>query len=287
MDLFLQTWANAVVASGIYAIIAVGLSIAFGVMRMANLAHGEFYMIGAYVVWLFYAVEGWPFPVAVLMAMLIVGALGLATERLIFRPLRGQIVSGYIATGGLMWVLQVAMGRLFGVGLSKPISPAYPGALTVFGVSVGWQKLLIVPVCLVMMGALWFFLHRIKMGRALRASAQDSEAAALQGISINRMTALAMVIGSVFAGVAGAMMAPVYPITPYMGHAVILVAFIVVIVGGMASIEGTMIAAIIFGFLYTVITTLADGVLASIIAVLVMLVVLAFKPMGLLGKVKA
>lgn len=287
MDLFLQTWANAVVASGIYAIIAVGLSIAFGVMRMANLAHGEFYMIGAYAVWIFYAVEGWPFPVAVLMAMLIVGALGLATERLIFRPLRGQVVSGYIATGGLMWVLQVAVGRLWGVGLSKPVPPAYTGALTVFGASVGWQKLLIVPVCLVMMGALWFFLHRVRMGRALRACAQDPEAAALQGISINRMTALAMGIGAVFAAVAGALMAPVYPVTPYMGHAVILVAFIVVIVGGMASIEGTMIAAIIFGFLYTIVTTVADGVLASIIAVLVMLIVLAFRPMGLMGKVKA
>jgi len=82
-------------------------------------------------------------------------------------------------------------------------------------------------------------------------------------------------------------MAPVYPVTPYMGHAVILVAFIVVIVGGMASIEGTMIAAIIFGFLYTIVTTVADGVLASIIAVLVMLIVLAFRPMGLMGKVKA
>jgi len=287
VELFLQTFANAVVASGIYAIIAVGLSIAFGVMRMANLAHGEFYMIGAYAVWLFYAVEGWPFPVAVLMACLIVGALGIATERLIFRPLRGQVVSGYIATGGLMWVLQVTVGRIWGVGLSKPVSPALPGALTIFGASVGWQKLMIVPVSLVMMGALWFFLHRARIGRALRACAQDPEAAALQGININRMTALAMGIGAVFAAVAGALMAPVYPVTPYMGHAVILIAFIVVIVGGMASIEGTMIAAIIFGFLYTVVTTVADGVLASIIAVLVMLIVLAFRPMGLLGKVKA
>jgi len=287
VELFLQTFANAVVASGIYAIIAVGLSIAFGVMRMANLAHGEFYMIGAYAVWLFYAVEGWPFPVAVLMACLIVGALGIATERLIFRPLRGQVVSGYIATGGLMWVLQVTVGRIWGVGLSKPVPPALPGALTIFGASVGWQKLMIVPVSLVMMGALWFFLHRARIGRALRACAQDPEAATLQGISINRMTALAMGIGAVFAAVAGALMAPVYPVTPYMGHAVILIAFIVVIVGGVASIEGTMLASIIFGFLYTVVTTVADGVLASIIAVLVMLIVLAFRPMGLLGKEKA
>ncbi len=286
LGLFIQTCANSAVAAGIYALVAVGLAMVFGVMQMANLAHGEFYMVAAYAVWVLYAKHHLPFFAAVAIAMGIVGAMGLAVERGLFRPMRGQVVSGFIATAGLMFMLQVGVGRIWGVGLDKPVPPAFTGAVNILGAVIGWQRVVVIIAAAVMLGMLWFFMHRLKLGRALRAVAQDPEAAALQGISINKMTALAMFIGSVFAGAAGALMAPVYPVNPYMGHVVILIAFIVIIVGGLGSIEGTILASIMFGFLYTFVTTVLDGVIASIIGVVTMLTVLALRPQGLMGRVK-
>ena len=135
--------------------------------------------------------------------------------------------------------------------------------------------------------ALWYFLFHVRMGKALRACAQDPEVAALQGISINRVTMLAMAIAGGFAGIAGALMAPIQPVTPYMGHDVIITAFIVVIVGGMESIAGAVLAAFILGFVHTFATTLYDGVVAIMAGVVLMAVILIVKPEGLMGRVKA
>ena len=285
--LALQTAANAGILTCIYALVAVGMAVVFGVMKMANMAHGEFYMVGAYTVWLLYAVAGWPFPAAVIGGMAIVAGLGLVVERAIFRPLRGQVVTGYIATAGLMFMMQVGVGRIWGVGRPEIVPTYLVGSFEFLGTVVGAQRFLVVPAAAAALLLLWFFLSRVKAGQALRAVAQDPEAAALQGININRMTALAMGIGGAFAGLAGGLMAPVLPVTPYMGHAVIFIAFIIIIVGGLGSIMGAIIASVIFGFLYTFVTTALDGVLASIIGVIVMLVVLAIRPKGLLGRVKA
>ena len=286
LELFIQTCANAAVASGIYALVAVGLAMIFGVMQMANLAHGEFYMVAAYAVWVLYGKYNIPFFAAVAIAMGIVGLIGLAVERGLFRPLRGQVVSGFIATAGLVYILQVSVGRVWGVGLDKAVPTAFPGTATFLGAEIGWQRVVVIIAAIVMLTMLWFFMHRMKLGRALRAVAQDPEAASLQGISVNKITALAMFIGALFAGAAGSLMAPVYPVNPYMGHVVILIAFIVIIVGGLGSIAGTIIASILFGFLYTFVTTVLDGVIASIIGVVTMLTVLAFRPQGLMGRVK-
>lgn len=287
MELALQTVANAWVATFLYAVVAVGLALIFGVMRTANFAHGEFFMVGAYTVWLLYARGDWPFPAAVLAAVGVVAGIGLITERTIFRPLRGNVVAGLIASLGLVFILQVIVGRIWGLGMSKPVPPAFPGSLEILGASVGWQRFIMIPAGITMLGLLWLFLHRFKLGRALRATAQDPEAAALQGISIDRMALLAMGIAAAFAGVAGALMASIYPVTPYMGHTVILMTFIIVIVGGTGSLEGAFLAAILFGFLHTIVTTVLDSTIANIIVTVVMAVVLAIRPKGLLGREEA
>lgn len=289
MDLatLIQTLANSIVAGSIYAIVAVGLAMAFGVMKMANFAHGEFFMAGAYVVYVFYALLGWPFPAAVLMAIPIVGAMGVATERLIFLPTRSNVLAGFMATAGLAFIMQVLVGQTWGVGLMRSVPTPYMGAVEIVGANIGWQRLLVIPSAFIMLGALWFFLYRIKAGKALRACAQDPETARLQGININRMTMLAMAISGASAGLAGALMAPVHPVTPYMGHGVILTAFIVVILGGMESIAGAVLAAILLGFIHTFVTTLSDAVTAQMVGVAFMALVLVARPQGLLGRVKA
>ncbi len=283
---FVQSVANAVILGSIYATIAVGLALAFGVMQMANFAHGEFYMAGAYVVYVFYALGGMPFPAAVLSAFPIVAALGIITERFVFRPTRGNVLAGFMATAGLAFILQVLVGQVWGVGLMRSVPTPYMGAADMFGAKISWQRLTILPTTALMVGGLWYFLHRVKLGKALRACAQDVEAASLQGISINKITMLSMAISGGFAGVAGALMAPINAVTPYMGHSIIITAFIVVIVGGMASIEGAILAAFLLGFIHTFVTTMFDAVLATMVGVAFMALVLVIKPTGLLGRVK-
>ena len=283
---FIQSISNAVILGSIYAIVAVGLALAFGVMQMANFAHGEFFMAGAYVVYVLYALGGMPFPAAVISAFPIVAALGMVTERFVFRPTRGNVLAGFMATAGVAFILQVIVGQVWGVGLMRSVPTPYMGAASILGAQVSWQRLIILPSTLVMVGGLWFFLHNMKLGKALRACAQDVEAASLQGININKITALSMAISGGFAGVAGALMAPINAVTPYMGHSIIVTAFIVVIVGGMASIEGSILAAFILGFIHTFVTTLFDAVLATMAGVAFMAIILVVKPTGLLGRVR-
>lgn len=286
MELVWQTVVNGWVTSFSYAVLAVGLALIFGVARLANFAWGEFFMLGAYMVWLLYTIGGLPFPVALLGAMGVVGGMGLITEVGIFRRLRGNIPATFMAATGLIYILQVFVGQVWGVGRTKPVTPPLMGSLEILGASVGWQRVMIIPAGIAMIGGLWLFLHRVKLGQALRATSQDAEAATLQGINPNRMALLAMGIASAMAGAAGALMSPIYSVTPYMGTRVILMVFIIVVFGGVGSIEGALLASIILGFSYAVITTLADSTIATIISAVIMATVLAFRPQGLLGREK-
>lgn len=269
-----------------FAVPAVGVALLFGVAGTPNFAWGEFLMVGAYAIFLLYTLGGWPFPVAVLGAMGVVIGVGVITELAFFRQLRGNQANTFMASTGLIFVLQVLAGQLWGLGRSKPVAPPLMGSLEIFGASVGWQRVVIIPVGIAMIGGLWFFVHRVKLGRALRAMAQDSDAAALQGINPNKTALLAMGIACAFAGVAGALLAPIYSVTPYMGVKFIMMVFIIVIAGGTGSIEGAVLASIIFGFLYAVVTTLYDSTIALIIAAVIMSIVLTIRPQGLLGREK-
>ena len=144
-------------------------------------------------------------------------------------------------------------------------------------------RLYVIIAAVVLLSALWFFLKRTRFGWALRASAQDPEAAALQGISINQTARIAMFIGAGLAGVAGALTAPLVSVNPFMGHSVIITAFIVIIVGGVGSLEGAIIASVAYAFIHTVVTTFWDGVLADIVGLMLMLIVLIVRPTGLMG----
>ena len=283
MEFLWQTILNGLMISSFYALIAVGLSLVFGVMHIVNFAHGEFYMIGAYTVWVLFALLHWPFFIAVGAAIVIVGLLGLVSERLIFRHAHGNVLSGFIMSVGLVFILQVAVVEIWGVGKMKPVPAAFPQILDIGGVSTSWQRFIVLPATIILLWALWYFLAKFRVGRGLRASAQDPEAAALYGISPKKSAALAMFLGSAMAGAAGALMAPIMSVHPYMGHSVVWTAFVVVIVGGAGNIKGTILAALIFGFLTTIITTLLDSTIANLFNTLVMLVILAIRPQGVAG----
>jgi branched-chain amino acid transport system permease protein len=284
LEVILQTCINALVACGFSALTAVGLVLIFGVMGIVNFAHGELVMAGSYTVWYLYSKSGWPFFLAVLGALVVVTIIGLLMERGLFRPMRDNPLGGLINSIGVLFILQVLAVKLGGLGLMKHVPPAVPGVLEVFeGVMLSKQRLTALILATVLLLLIWLFLTRTKLGWALRATAQDREAAALQGININRISMIAMGLGAAAAGVAGALMAPLTRVQPYMGHQVIITAFIVTIVGGLGSLSGAIMAAVLYAFFDTFVTTYYGGVIATILGLLIMLVVLIVKPTGLMG----
>ena len=283
LDLFLQTVVNATYAASYMALIAVGLVLIFGVMGVVNFAHGELYMVGAYTVVSLYAGLGAPFFVAVAAGLIFVGLLGLVMENALFRPLRDNPLGGLIASIGFLLILQTIAVLGFGVQMEH-VSPSTQDKIVFSdGVVLTYQRLYVILATVVLLSALWLFLRKSKFGWALRACAQDREAAALQGMSINHTARLAMFIGAALAGVAGALTAPLVAPTPHMGHPVIITAFIIIIVGGIGSLEGAVLAAILYAFVNTFVTTIYDGTIANIVGLLLMLIVLIVKPTGLFG----
>ena len=283
IELLLQTGLNAIYAASYLSLVAVGLVLIFGVMGVINFAHGELYMAGAYTVVALYAGLQMPFIVAVAAGLIFVGLLGLLMERAMFRPLRDNPLGGLVASIGFLMILQAGAAIGFGVRMEH-VPPVTQGVI-IFSdkVRLAMPRLYVIIAAVVLLTMLWAFLTKTRFGWALRASAQDPEAAALQGIAINQTSRIAMFIGAGLAGIAGALTAPLVSVNPHMGHSVIVAAFIVIIVGGVGSLEGAVIAAVVYSFVHTFMTTFFDGVIADITGLVLMLVVLIVKPTGLFG----
>ena len=283
MDLLAQTGLNAVYAASYISLIAVGLVLIFGVMGVINFAHGELYMAGAYSVVLVYSDFQMPFIVAVAAGLLFVGCLGLLMERALFRPLKDNPLGGLVASIGFLMIMQALASIGFGVRMEH--IPPVTQQVVEFSerVRLPLSRLYVIIAAVVLLSMLWVFLKKTRFGWALRAAAQDPEAAALQGISIKQTARIAMFIGAGLAGIAGALTAPLVSVNPHMGHSVIVTAFIVIIVGGVGSLEGAVIASVVYAFVHTFVTTFFDGVIADITGLSLMLLVLIVKPTGLFG----
>ena len=260
MELFLQSIVNGLIQGGFFALFAVGLVLIFGVMSVVNFAHGELVMIGAYTIWLLHAQHGLAFIPAIGVAIILVMAIGLLMERFLFRPTRDDPLAGLICSIGVLFILQVAATLVGGDGPSKQVPPPFQGTLVIFdSLRIPNQRIFSLLVSIAALSTLWYFLTRTKLGWALRAVALDREAAALQGININRISMIAIGVGAALAGLAGALMAPLTNINPHMGHNVIITAFIVTIVGGVGSLSGAVLAAVLYALFHTFITVYIGG----------------------------
>jgi branched-chain amino acid transport system permease protein len=252
-------------------------------MGIVNFAHGELFMLGAYVVVALYTDFQLPFFLVTAVALAFVGCVGLLMEWTMFRPLRDNPLGGLVASIGFLMVLQALVAMGFGVRMEH-VPPVTQDIIVLSDkVRLPVPRLIVIVAAVVLLSGLWLFLKRTRFGWALRASAQDREAAALQGISINQTARIAMFIGAALAGVAGALTAPLISVNPHMGHSVIVAAFIVIIVGGVGSLEGAVLAAVAYAFVHTFVTTFWDGVIADIVGLLLMLLVLIVRPTGLFG----
>jgi branched-chain amino acid transport system permease protein len=281
LDTFLQQLANGVVGGVLYALFAVGLTLTFGILRVTNFAHGEFLMMGAFGAYAL-SIAGLPFPLAVIGGGLFAAALGIAVERLTFRFTLNQPINGLVVSLGLIAILQNVAAKIVG---TQPyfMTPAYPGVLDLGGVVLAWQRIATVVFGLLTIVAVWLLLKRTSLGRSLRALAIDPTATALMGVRTNALYSIAFGIGCAMAGIAGGLMAALFPLSPFMGAAPVAKGFIVIVLGSLGSIPG----AIVGGLLLGIIEALGAGYISSAFrdgfGFVALILVLIVKPAGLFG----
>jgi branched-chain amino acid transport system permease protein len=235
VELLFQSAVLGLSMGAIYILMALGLTLMFGMMHIINFAHGAIYMLGAFAIYYLFAQAGIPYLLAFLATLLLLGAFGLIVERVIYRPLGGGIEPTLVALLALTTLLESSGYLVFGV-LDKNVPMVFPGVVHTGGINLSVERLITIPVVMVM--ALHLFMHRTKTGHAMRAIEQDKEAAALQGVGVNHINALAFGIGFVLAAAAGALMAPVFAVNPSMGELPLLKAFIIIIFGGWGACRG-------------------------------------------------
>jgi len=284
----MQIVANIVFLSTFYVSFAVGLALVFGVMRTINFAHGEFYMLGGYALWLTVGILSGSLPgglilvIALVVGAGVVGMLGILLQLSIFHRLREHPFSIFMATLGLSYVLQVSVVQTIGP-MGRSIPAVFPGFVFFEGMILPIQRLAVFGFTVAMMGGLWFFLMRTNIGRAVRASAQNKTGAMLQGVSMNNVALTTMFVGSALAAMSGVLMSSVLPVSPFMGGDAIWRAFIIIIVGGIGSLSGAVVAAFMFGTIDTLLTSFGAGKFTAMVDALIMLLALSFMPNGILG----
>ena len=241
--LLLQSAIIGVSIGSIYILMALGLTLMFGMMHIINFAHGAVYMLGAFVIYYVFFQGGVPYFVAFVLAMLILGAFGYLVERSVYRPIKGGIEPTLVALLALTTFLQAAGYPVFGQ-LDKHVPPVFSGTRNVLGVMISVERLMIIPVAGVLVIGLYLFINRTRLGAAMRAIEQDKEAAALQGVNVHVVNGLAFAIGFALAAAAGALMAPIFKLDPMMGEQPLLKAFIIIILGGLGSIPGAILGGL-------------------------------------------
>ena len=285
MDQFLQHLVNAVVLGGTYALLGIGLTLIFGIMRVVNFTHGELYAFGAYTVYLVAAALGLNFFLGLVVAVVAGMLLGAMIEIALLRPMRGADVDTVMLVMIGAWIVMQNTELLVWGGVAKSIVTPFPDAPLVIGpVSISWLRVFVLAAALLLILAAYALIHRTKLGKAMRATFQDPDAAALMGVHIKGIHTATFAIGSGLAAAAGALLGPVFLVTPTMGDLASLKAFAIVILGGLGNITGATIGA----FILALVEELGAGYVSSgyrdAMGFLIIIVVLLFKPTGLFAR---
>jgi branched-chain amino acid transport system permease protein len=266
----------------IYILMALGLTLMFGMMHIINFAHGAIYMLGAFTIYYVFFQGGVPYFVAFVLAMILLGAFGYLVERSIYRPIKGGIEPTLVALLAVTTLLQAAGYPVFG-SLDKHVPPVFPGTRSVLGVTISVERLVIIPIAAVLVVSLYLFINKTRLGAAMRAIEQDREAAALQGVNVNMVNGLAFAVGFALAAAAGALMAPIFKLDPMMGEQPLLKAFIIIILGGLGSIPGAILGGLILGLIDSIVATALGAEPAFLLSFVFIILVLLFRPTGLFG----
>lgn len=272
--------------AAVLSLAALGLCLVFGVLRVVNVAHGEFYMLGAVIAWwITYALFSHPlsgFVAALIVAPVLVGGIALASERLVLRRIGHNPEATIVATIGMLYVIQQSVLILFGPDARSIEPPFY------FRIDFPWfgysgYKLSVILMALGLLSVLWYVISRTRLGLVMRATQLDREMAQAFGIPVDRVYGAVFAVGAMLAAVAAVLIAPIRQVHYLMGLDPLLMSFIVVIIGGLGSIRGTLFAALLIGMSDGIISMFFSPTLAKMVSTLLVALVLIFRPEGLFG----
>jgi branched-chain amino acid transport system permease protein len=281
-----------IVNSMIYALVAVGFTLVYGVSRIPNFAHGAIYVLVGFLTWSFVNSMGMNYGLAVLSSLIVSALLGLLIYRFVLIRLRGMPTSEIIASFAVSLIILEGL-RLQGIaGFKGFIGPFYTlqpfidGKIQVLGVFVNYQRLTIVLLGAIILGLVYAFTRYSKSGLSLRAIAQDEQAAMMLGINSDRAAMLSLAIGSALAGMAAVLILPLGNLAVEQGYKVLIHALAVCIIGGLGSWAGTILASFVLGFAVIISTSLLGAAWESVVLVGTIICILLFRPSGLMGKQK-
>ena len=268
----------------IYALLAIGLSLIFGMLTVVNFAHGAFFMVGAFLGVYFTGLTG-SFWLGLVIAPLVVGAVGLVVERFLVRPLYGRGIDyPLLLTYGLSYVLIEAIRVLFGIeGVPTSTPPALRGAVDLGFGYFPLYRLFLIGATAVVVAALWLFLEKTRYGLIVRAGSRDGDICRVLGVDISRVWLMVFGIGCAIAGLSGVLAAPTRAVNPEMGVHVLAESFVVTVVGGMGSLVGAVVAGLLVGVVFAM-TSLFAPDLADLSIFVLMALVLLLRPQGMFGK---
>lgn len=276
--------ATGVALGSIYALLAIGLSLIFGMLTIVNFAHGAFFMVGAFLGVYFLGLTG-SFWFSLLLVPLAVGALGLVTERLLVRPLYGRGIDyPLLLTFGLGYVLIDAIRFLFGIeGVPTSTPAALRGATNLGFGYFPTYRLFLIGITAAIILALWLFIEKTRFGLIIRAGARDPEIVRVLGVDVARIWWLVFGLGTAIAGLSGVLAAPTRAVTPEMGIPILAESFVVTVVGGMGSLPGAVIAGLLVGIVFSL-TSLFAPTFAEMSIYVLMAIVLLLRPQGFFGR---
>ncbi|MGZ3286837.1 MAG: branched-chain amino acid ABC transporter permease [Xanthobacteraceae bacterium] len=285
MDELLQHVVNAVILGSTYALLGIGLTLIFGIMRVVNFTHGELYALGAYAVFFLEVSLGVNFFLALVVAVIVGCAVGAAIEFVLLRPLLDADIDTTMLVMIGAWIVMQNTELLYWGGVSKAVMTPFPEEpLQIGPVFVSWLRLFVLVMALVLIGATYVLINWTKLGKAMRATFQDRDTAALMGVNIKGIYTATFAIGSGLAAAAGALLGPVFLVTPSMGDLASLKAFAIVILGGLGNITGATLGGFILAFVEEIGAGYISSGYRDAMGFLIIIIVLLFKPTGLFAR---
>ncbi|NIR32634.1 MAG: branched-chain amino acid ABC transporter permease [Gammaproteobacteria bacterium] len=285
MDQFLQHLLNTLILGGTYALLGIGLTLIFGIMRVVNFTHGELYTFGAYMMFLFVMVLEANFFLALVIAVVLGVALGATIELILLRPLRGAHIDTTMLIMIGAWIVLQNTEQLAWSGIAKSITSPFPAEPLVLGpVSVSWTRVFVFAVAVLLIVGAHLIIHRTRLGKAMRATFQDTDTAALMGVNINAIYTATFALGSGLAAAAGALLGPVFVVIPTMGNLAALKAFAIVIMGGLGNFKGATLGGFILAFAEEMGAGYISSGYRDAMGFLLIIVVLVFRPTGLFAQ---
>lgn len=278
----IQSVLNGLTLSAIYILVSLGLTLILSIMNIVQMAHGEIYMLGAYVVYFFFSVLGLNFYAALILSILLVGGFGIIMQRYLFKRYVGDPERAMIIAVGLMLALQNVVVFAAG-GSAKGYTTPFTGMINVFGAAISMERLVIIIVGLVLVIGLFMFVRYTRQGQAMLAISQEKEGAAIQGININRISALAMFLGSALAAVAGGLVGGLFSLLPAMGSFALIKGIAVIVLGGLGSIPGVVIGSIFLGLIDGIVPMFSTTYVAGLVGYGAIILILFFRPKGIWG----